>query len=73
MAVPAGEELTGTRYLTLIVRLLLDREGAVLRGELTDAEGGTLQRFAGERGLYEAIGSYLAANIRRPGGGEPPL
>jgi hypothetical protein len=67
LPVPSTEELTGAFYLTLIVRLLVDQDGRVLRGELTDAEGTMLKRFSGEEGLYEAIRSYLASDVRPSG------
>jgi hypothetical protein len=68
-----AEELTDDYYLTLIVRLLVDSQGSVLRGELTDAEARTVRRFSGEDGLYEALRFYLASNLQRPESGDQSL
>ena len=55
------EDLEGKHYLTLIARLLLSSSGALMRGELVDAEGTTLVRFVGQDGLLDAVRSYLAS------------
>jgi len=60
------EDLKGTRYLTIIVRLLLDSRGTLLQGELADVDGSTQVRFVGQDGLFEAIRSYVT------GGADPP-
>ena len=57
----AVEHFEGTRYLTLIARLLLNARGALVSGELADAEGTTLVRFVGQDGLLDAVRTYLAS------------
>jgi len=57
----AVENFEGTRYLTLIARLLLNARGALVSGELADAEGTTLVRFVGQDGLLDAVRTYLAS------------
>jgi len=61
-ALPAtpADQFEGTRYLTLIARMLLSPHGVLVRGELADAEGTTLVRFVGQDGLLEAIRAFLA-------------
>jgi hypothetical protein len=54
------EELKGTHYLTIIVRLLLDPGGKPVQGELASVEGNTLVRFVGRDGLFQALDDYLA-------------
>jgi hypothetical protein len=53
------EEFEGTRYLTIIVRLLLDAVGNPVRGELANVDGSTLVRFVGRDGLFRAMDDYL--------------
>jgi hypothetical protein len=53
------DDLTNSHYVTLILRLLLDTEGHLLRGELADIEGMTIGRFADRQGLKEALRPFL--------------
>ena len=69
-ATPAGP-FDGTRYQTLIARLLLSARGGLLHGELADSEGTTLTRFVGRDGLLNAIRGYLAS-CEEQAGREPP-
>jgi hypothetical protein len=52
--------LTEKRYATLIVRLLLDRRGQLISGELLDAESLLGERFIGVRGLIRTVRTWLA-------------
>ena len=70
-ALPTGD-FQGTRYLTLIARLLLTARGVVVRGELADAEGISLVRFVGQDGLLEAVRMYLIAKQDEAGPEERP-
>jgi len=53
------EELKGTRYLTIIVRLLMDARGEPVQGELASVDGNTQVRFVGRDGLFQALNDYL--------------
>jgi hypothetical protein len=53
--------LEGKRYVTVIVRLLVDRRGKLIGGELANVDGPISQsRFAGWPGLREKIEYYLS-------------
>ena len=61
------EELKGTRYLTIIVRLLLDARGNPVQGELAGVDGATAIRFVGRDGLFQALDEYLSRNTGATG------
>jgi hypothetical protein len=58
---PEGNKLADKQYATLILRLVLDRQGRLLYGELVDVAGGPPQRFAGWRGLIRAVQVWLTS------------
>jgi len=61
---PADEnKLVEKRYATLILRLLLDRQGALIHGELVDVGGGLPARFVGWRGLIGAVRTWLKNQV----------
>lgn len=60
MTTPTREDLGETRYVTLILRLLLDEKGRVLNGELADINGDLIRRFAGSDGLASGLRTVLA-------------
>jgi hypothetical protein len=65
--VNAPERLADQRYVTLIVRLLLDQRSRLVHGELggvDEPEQGWV-RFTGADGLAGAVEAWLAG---RPGG-----
>ena len=64
------EELKGTRYLTIIVRLLLDAQGKPVQGELAGVDGSAVSRFVGRDGLFQALDEYLARAADAPGDDE---
>jgi hypothetical protein len=47
------------RYVTVIVRLLIDRRGKVLNGELATLDGGRISFFMGWSGLLRSLHAYL--------------
>jgi len=61
----APERLADQRYVTLQLRVLVDRRDTLVQGELggTSLDGGTEHwvRFRGATGLAEAVRSWLAA------------
>jgi hypothetical protein len=59
--------LSDRRYVTLLLRIVADRRGRVLHGELVDLDGGTWTRFAERRGLIRALRAYLTKHAEPPG------
>jgi len=49
-----GENLSDTRYVTLLVRLVIPTRGRV-HGEIIDVAGQTEARFVGWRNLVDAL------------------
>ena len=63
----AIERLSDSQYVVLILRLLVDKHGQIVHGEVGGAEGQHDERwvrFRGAEGLLDAIRSRLS-----PGGG----
>jgi hypothetical protein len=56
---PEGTTLGEKRYATLILRLVLDRQGRLLYGELVDVEDGHPDHFSGWRGMISAVRVWL--------------
>jgi hypothetical protein len=50
-------------YITLILRLTLDRGARLLQGELLDSVDARHQRFAGVTGLRRAIQDWLNRHV----------
>jgi hypothetical protein len=60
MSLPADDAiLRGRHYITLILRLTLDREGQLIQGELVDTKGTRSDWFIGASGLNEAVAAWL--------------
>jgi hypothetical protein len=59
--------LSERRYVSLLLRIVIDRRGRVLHGEIVDIDGGTRMRFAERRGLSRALQAYLAKHAEPPG------
>ena len=62
---PDGEHLSDQRYVTLIVRLLVDAHGEVVRGELGTTDDDRWIRFVEIRCLSRAVTDWLAEHTRR--------
>ena len=61
MSYPADDTtLTDRHYVTLILRLTLDRGGRLLQGELVDTTDSRPERFIGVVGLNQAVRDWLA-------------
>ena len=60
------ERLANQRYATLVLRLLVDREGQLVQGEIGGPEGDQdaerWVRFRGAEGLLEAVHAWLATS-----------
>jgi hypothetical protein len=52
------EELDEKRYITAILRLLLNESGELVHGELADVEGRPNKRFVGWEGLMAAVRAW---------------
>lgn len=54
-----GNHLADKRYITVVLRMVVDERGRLLHGELIDVEGVQQQRFKGWRGLAQAMRIWL--------------
>ena len=70
MAPSHSEDLAGSQYVTVIARLVVDRQGTLRRGELADTEEASVVRFVGLDGLKDAMRSLLAGRAKRCGRAE---
>lgn len=64
----AGDQLSDKRYVTIMLRLVLDRANRLVQGEFVDLNGQLLGRFASCTGLANALRQWLSA----PPGGPAP-
>ena len=62
-------KLFDSRYLTLVTRFLVDKEGNIKRGNLVDLDGKTVGQFRQLDELPKLIGDWLKA---RKGKSSPP-
>lgn len=61
MAIAADEDsLADYQYVTLIVRLTLDRNGRLIHGDLIDSTSARRGRFANVSSLTSAIADWLS-------------
>jgi hypothetical protein len=51
--------LADHHYVTLILRLRLDRKGRLIRGELVDTTDSPPERFIGLAGMNQAVAAWL--------------
>jgi hypothetical protein len=60
VSLPADDTtLKDHEYVTLILRLTLDREGRLIQGELVDTKGTRNEWFIGASGLNQAVAAWL--------------
>ena len=60
MSTPPDRDLSSERrYVTVVVRLLVDGRGRLLHGEFVDVEGLVQGRFAHWRDFNRAVQSWL--------------
>jgi hypothetical protein len=55
----APDRLADQRYVTVVLRLLLDRHDRLIRGEVGGAPEGPWVRFAEPSGLLDAVQTWL--------------
>ena len=62
----ASEEsnLADRRYVTVVLRVVLDRQSKIAHGELVDVEGNLVSRFVGWRGMTRGIRDWVAHQVR---------
>lgn len=63
----SGDELGHRRLVTVVLRLVLDRHGVLVHGEVVDAANRRQRRFAGWEGLVPAVRAWLE---REPADGD---
>jgi len=56
------EVLANKRYVTLILRLMLNHDGQLIQGELVDTTDTVLGRFVGVAGLNQAVQDWLTGH-----------
>jgi hypothetical protein len=58
------DRLADQQYVTVILRLVLDRHGSLVRGEVGGTEDGSWVRFGTSSGLLEAVERWLLQQQR---------
>ena len=56
---PPEDKLSEKQYVSVTLRLLLDRRGRLIQGEVVDLQGQAQQRFVGWRGLVRVLRAWL--------------
>jgi len=56
---PAENHLTNRRYVSVVLRLVLDQHGRMIHGELVGDANTRPTRFSGWRGLTRALQAWL--------------
>lgn len=59
-----GGKLADRRYVTVIVRLMVDARGRLVQGEIVDATGTSHGRFVGWRDLNRTLRAWLTSQER---------
>jgi hypothetical protein len=62
------DELGHRRLVTVVLRLVLDRQGLLVHGEVVDAANRRQQRFAGWEGLMPAVRVWVEREAADGGG-----
>lgn len=62
---PYGSGLERKRYLTMVLRLLLDQRGTLVHGEVVGLDGRIHQRFVDWPGMVRAVQAALENEQRR--------
>ena len=65
MSTVPSNGLEEKQYATAILRLLLDKRGELVHGEVVDVEGGSSQRFVAWQALIPAVQAWLISTGRR--------
>jgi hypothetical protein len=68
-----GNSLANRRHVVAVLRLVVDADGRVEKGELVDTEARPLGRFANWRGLIRAIRTWLESQGQASARGSDPV
>ena len=68
---PNGNHLADKRYITVVLRLVLDEHGRLTHGQLVDVANGRKRRFIGWRGLVQAVRNWLTSQGQDTMTGDP--
>ncbi|MSP12340.1 MAG: hypothetical protein EXR62_05210 [Chloroflexi bacterium] len=60
---PEAEQLATKRYITVVLRLVVDEHDRLLYGEIVDGAGAGAKRFAGWRVLVRTVRTWVARQI----------
>ena len=63
--------LADRHYVTLILRLTLDRAGRLIQGGLADTADSRQEHFFGTEGLHQAVEAWLQQQQQAGGSQEP--
>ena len=66
-------DLTEQHYATLILRLILDRHGRLVYGDMMDAANTRQEHFVGNHGLFQAVRTWLAQQEDDRSCSDPPV
>jgi hypothetical protein len=69
--IPENPTLADRHYVTLILRLTLDRAGRLIQGDLADTADARQEHFTGTLGLHQAVESWLRRQQQAEGDQEP--
>ena len=73
VSMTGGEEkLAQSTYVTVVLRVVLDRRKGLVHGDLVDIEGAPLQHFVGWRGLVRTVRGWLDHRMESAITGEVP-
>ena len=68
---PENHTLADRHYVTLILRLTLDRAGRLIQGDLATTTDSRQEHFTGSLGLHQALEAWLTQQEQAEGNREP--
>jgi hypothetical protein len=68
---PENPTLADRHYVTLILRLTLDRSGRLIQGELATTTDARQEHFSGSAGLHRAVEAWLTQQEQAERNREP--
>jgi hypothetical protein len=69
---PAENHLADRRYVSVILRLVLDQHGQMLHGEVVGTANARPARFSGWPGLTRAVQAWLTRHAQDDAADVPP-
>jgi hypothetical protein len=64
---PQSDQLSNKAYITVILRVLIDKQGRLVHGEVIDQQGHLRSRFSSWQWLGTAVRSALQALVDETG------